>query len=126
MIEKLQELLTKAYAPYSKVKVSAIVVTKDNHAFSGVNIENASYGGTICAERVAITKAVSEGYKTFKEIHILSNLEHKVMPCFLCRQTFIEFFDDDTRIYVYDLKGNCEIYKLKEICPFPFDSEDLK
>lgn len=125
MLEKLKENLNKAYAPYSKVCVSCILVTTDGKEFTGVNIENSSFGGTICAERVAILKAVSEGYKDFKEIHIMSNLNKKTYPCFICRQTFMEFFNDDIEIYIYD-NNSASKYTLNEICPYPFGKEDLK
>lgn len=127
MIEKLKELVNNSYAPYSKFHVGAIVITKDGKEYSGVNVENASFGATICAERVAILKAITDGYKSgdFKEIHIINDGGKKGMPCYLCRQVFIEFFDKDTKIYVYDLE-DYEEYTLQEICPFPFSKEDLK
>ena len=128
MFEKLMALLENSYSPYSHFRVSSIVVMKDGKEFSGVNIENASYGATICAERVAITKAISEGEnpKEFKEIHIMCDSKKKAMPCFLCRQTFVEFFNDDVKIYVYNILGDCEAYTLNEVCPVPFSKEDLK
>lgn len=125
MKELLKENLKYSYSPYSNVKVSAVVVTTDDKKFTGVNIENASFGGTICAERVAITKAISEGYTNFKEIHIMSNLGEKTMPCFICRQTLVEFFPKDAKVYIYD-DDNYDVYTLEEICPYPFSKEDLK
>ena len=94
MEESLKRLLKNSYSPYSGFKVAAIVLMKDGKSFGGVNVENASYGASICAERVAITKALSEGEKKedFKEIHILGSTSN-TMPCFICRQTFAEFFD---------------------------------
>lgn len=128
MFEKLKENLSNSYAPYSNFHVSAILVTKEGKEYSGVNIENASFGGTICAERVAITKAISEGEnpKEFKEIHIICDSDKKAMPCFLCRQTFVEFFNDDVKIYVYNIFGERAVYTLDEVCPLPFSKEDLK
>ena len=125
MLEKLKENLKYSYAPYSKVNVSCILVTSDGKEFSGVNIENASFGGTICAERVAILKAVSEGYTSFKEVHIMSNLNEYTYPCFICRQTFLEFFNNDIKIFVYNGEDKKE-YSLNELCPYPFSKEDLK
>lgn len=127
MLKRLKEINKNSYAPYSNYHVSAILVTKDGKEFTGVNVENASFGGTICAERVAITKAISEGYKKndFKEIHIYNDSGKKGMPCYICRQSFIEFFDDEVKIYVYDQESSSE-YTLKEVCPLPFSSEDLK
>ena len=126
MIDLLKKNLNNCYAPYSNVKVSAVVVTSDGKYFTGCNIENASYGATICAERVAITKAVSEGYKDFKELHIMSNLGEKTMPCFICRQVIIEFFNNDAKVFIYDDKGDFDEYKVSDICPYPFSKEDLK
>lgn len=128
MFEKLKELLDKSYAPYSDFHVSAILVTKDGKEYTGVNIENASFGATVCAERVAILKAVSDGVKKgqFKEIHILNDKGKKAMPCFLCRQVFMEFFTDDVCIYVYDINNDRVCLNLKDVCPYPFGEEDLK
>lgn len=127
MLEKLKKIVKNSYASYSNYHVGAILVTKDNKEYTGVNIENASFGATICAERVAITKAVSEGYKKgdFKEIHIINDSGNKGMPCFICRQVFTEFFDENTKIFVYDLESFNE-YSFNEVCPLPFTDEDLK
>ena len=128
MLEELKKVIKNSYAPYSKFHVSAIVITKDNNTFKGVNIENSSYGATICAERVAITKAISEGYKKgdFQEIHILTDSKKLGMPCFICRQVFTEFFTTDTKIFVYNQNGLKKEYLMAEICPLPFTYEDLK
>ena len=128
MLDKLKKTIKNSYAPYSKFHVSALVITKDNKIFEGVNIENSSYGATICAERVAITKAVSEGYKKgdFQEIHILTDSKKLGMPCFICRQVFTEFFTTDTKIFVYNQNGLKKEYLMEEICPLPFTDEDLK
>ncbi len=128
MIEKLKENLKYSYAPYSNFHVSAILVCKDGTLITGVNIENASYGATICAERVAITKAISMGYKEgdFKEIHIMADSRKKAMPCYICRQVFLEFFDKETKVIVYNIEGEKEEYSLNEVCPLPFSKEDLK
>ena len=128
MIEKLKENLKNSYAPYSNFHVSAILKTRDDKEYKGVNIENASFGATICAERVAITKALSEGEnpKNFKEIHIMCDSEDKGMPCFLCRQVFVEFFEKDVKIFVYNNKGEHSVFTLEEVCPYPFSKEDIK
>ena len=127
MVERLKENLRNSYAPYSNFHVSAILKTKSGKEYTGVNIENASYGACICAERVAIVKALSEGEKSenFKEIHIMCDSNDKAMPCFICRQVFAEFFNDETKIYVYNIQGDFDQYTKKEICPYPFSKEDL-
>ena len=127
MKDKLLELLNKAYAPYSKFRVSAIVETTDNNIYTGVNIENASYGATVCAERVAIFKAVSEGYRKgdFKRLHVMVDSPKISSCCFMCRQVISEFFNNDTEIILYNNKGEYKTYTKEKLCPLPFDSEDL-
>lgn len=128
MKEKLQELLEKSYAPYSKFRVSAIVMTNDDKCYSGVNIENASYGATICAERVAIFKAVSNGYKKgdFKKLYVMVDSDKISSCCFLCRQVITEFFDGDSTIILMNKKGEEKVLKVSTLCPYPFDENDLK
>ena len=127
MKEELIKLLGNAYTPYSKFQVSAIVETKDGKFIPGVNVENASYGATICAERNAITTAISMGYKKgdFKIIYIMVSGEKLSMPCFMCRQVIVEFFDKDSEIILMGKNGEVERYKVSEICPYPFDETDL-
>ncbi len=127
MKEKLFNLQEKAYAPYSKYQVSCVVVTKDNQEFYGVNVENASYGATICAERNAILNAVTNGYKKgdFKEINIMVSSGEIGMPCFICRQVISEFFETDAVVRCFKTNGEFKEFKVSDICPFPFGSEDL-
>ena len=128
MLEKLKEIINNSYAPYSSYHVAALIITKDSKEISGVNVENASYGASVCAERVAIFKAISMGYKKgdFKELHILNDSGKKGMPCFICRQVVEEFFNPEDKIFVYDLSGDFNCYLVKKLCPYPFNSEDLK
>ena len=127
MKEQLINLLEKSYAPYSNFKVSAIVEMKDGKFIPGVNVENASYGATICAERNAITTAITMGYKKgdFKNIYIMVSGEKLSMPCFMCRQVIIEFFEEDGEIILMGKDGNIKKYKISECCPYPFDKNDL-
>ena len=127
MKDKLLELLNKSYAPYSNFRVSAIIETTDNNIYTGVNIENASYGATVCAERVAIFKAVSEGYRKgdFKRLHVMVDSPKISSCCFMCRQVISEFFNNDTEIILYNNKGEYKTYTKEKLCPLPFDSEDL-
>ena len=125
MEQKLKELLNNAYAPYSGYKVAAILKTIDDKLFTGVNVENASFGATICAERVAITKAISEGYKNFKELYVMVDSEKIGTCCFLCRQVITEFFDKEANIYCYNNNGEVQNFKVKDLCPHPFDKENL-
>ena len=126
MKEKLINLLNNSYSPYSNYPVSCIIVTKDNKEFFGVNVENASYGATICAERSAILGAISNGYKKgdFKEIHIMNKTNKLAFPCFICRQFLVEFMDPDTLVYLYT-KDKEEVYKLKDLTPYEFNEDNL-
>ena len=126
MREKLQNLLKNSYAKYSNFHVSCICVMKDGTEMPGVNVENASYGAAICAERTAITGAIARGYKKgdFKELHVMCESDKIGMPCFVCRQVISEFFDNDAKIYVYSLK-DMEEFTVEEICPYPFTEDNL-
>ena len=123
MKDKLLELLNKAYAPYSNFRVSAILETTDGKIYTGVNIENASYGATVCAERVAIFKAISDGYRKgdFKKLHVMVDSLKISSCCFICRQVFSEFFNNDTEIILYNNKGEYKTYTKEELCPLPFE-----
>lgn len=128
MKDKLLELHNNSYAPYSDFHVSAIVVMNDGVEFRGVNVENASFGATICAERSAIVSAISAGYKKgdFKELNVMVSSGEIGMPCFVCRQVISEFFDKDATVRCFATTGEYKEYTVEEICPFPFGSEDLK
>lgn len=125
MFEELKNNMKNSYSKYSNYKVSACLVTKDGKKYFGVNIENGSFGATICAERVAIFKAISEGESkgNFKEINILGS-SGKALPCFMCRQVFTEFFNKDVLINVYETNENVTTYTMNEICPLPFSLGD--
>jgi cytidine deaminase len=127
MIEKLKLLQERSYSPYSRYPVSAIVVMNDGSEFGGVNVENASYGATICAERTAILSAVTTGYRMgdFKELHVMVGSGKIGMPCFVCRQVITEFFDKNAKIYTYNTEGEVEVHTVAELCPYPFGSDDL-
>ncbi|MFA5603247.1 MAG: cytidine deaminase [Bacilli bacterium] len=127
MKEKLTKLLENAYAPYSNYHVSAAVVTNDNQEFVGVNVENASYGGTICAERNAINSAIASGYTKgdFKELYVMVASDNLAFPCNICRQVIVEFFDMDNKLILMT-KSDTKHYLIKDIIVHPFSVEDLK
>ena len=129
MKEELLELGEYSYSPYSNFRVAAIVVMEDGKKFRGVNVENASYGATVCAERSAILSAVSAGYKKgdFKELHLMC-LDSKTIstPCFMCRQVISELFDKDAIVTCYNNNGETKQYNVSELCTYPFNEEDLK
>ena len=128
MFLKLKEVLENSYSPYSNFRVSAVVVTNDYKYFYGVNVENASYGATICAERSAIVNAISHGVKKcdFKELHVLIDSKKISTCCFICRQVICEFFSSDKKIIIYNNTGESITYKVSELCPYPFLEGDLK
>ena len=127
-IKILKENSKFAYAPYSNFKVSAVLVTKSGKVYTGVNVENASYGGTVCAERVAIFKAVSEGELEFDRIYLYvedKDGNHPIVPpCGICRQVMSEFSMDMKVIMVGD-NDKQEISSVKELLPHHFDSDFL-
>lgn len=115
------EARINAYAPYSGYQIGAAVVLANGEVHTGGNIENASFGGTVCAERVAIWKAVSHnpGVK-IKDVLVVSDASQPWPPCGLCRQVIAEFADQDTRVHVGDLKEIRRTYKFDEIFPEAF------
>ena len=114
-----------AYVPYSNFKVGAAVLTEDGKIYTGCNIENASYGATNCAERTAIFKAVSEGYKTIKAIAIVGVQNDYTYPCGICRQVIAEFATDDTKIILGKNDDEYLVKTLEEILPGAFTKKDL-
>lgn len=126
MREELKKLLDKAYAPYSNFHVAAIIEMNDGKLIPGVNVENASYGASICAERNAITSAITLGYKKgdFKRIYVMVSGEKLSTPCFICRQVISEFFSKDAEIVLVG-QDTEERHTVSEMCPYPFDESDL-
>lgn len=115
-----------SYSPYSKHKVGAALVTKTGKIFGGCNVENASYGGTICAERVAIQTAVaSEGKISIKEILVITDHEPAWTPCGFCRQVIAEFATKDTKIHISNLKGIQSTISIAELLPFAFEKSSV-
>lgn len=128
MVEKLQQLLKHSYSPYSNFKVSSIIVMKDGKEFAGVNVEDASFHAGICAERNAITTAITEGYRKgdFKEIYIMVDSDEISTCCFVCRQLILEFFGKDAKITCMNRHGSKQVFTVTELCPYPFSEDDLK
>ena len=129
MIDRLLKLAENSYSPYSHFRVATIVVMKDGTEFVGVNVENAAYGASICSERSAILAAISNGYKKgdFKELHCLCADSNRISTsCFQCRQVISELFDKTTPLYFYSNTGESKKYTVEELCPYPFDEDDLK
>lgn len=119
LYEKALEAMPRAYAPFSRFKVGAALLTKDGEVFTGVNVENSSLGATICAERTAFVKAVSEGATEFEAIAVVSE-EGEVWPCGICRQFMKEFCDDDFRVITGNNVDSLRLYTMDEILPEGF------
>ena len=113
-----------AHAPYSKFRVGAALEDAGGHVHTGCNIENATYGLTLCAERVAVFKAISEGARDFRRIAIAADTETLTPPCGACRQILWEFCGD-IEIVLVNLRGKSEVLRLKELFPRAFDASFL-
>jgi len=129
--ESLQELIETAksarlqsIAPFSNFLVGAAVKTDEGKVYTGCNVESASYGLTVCAERVAIWKALSEGERHFAELAIVADTESLTPPCGTCRQIIWEFAKNAT-IVLGNLRGETQIVSIKELLPRAFDARFL-
>jgi cytidine deaminase len=109
-----------AFAPFSKFKVGAAVEDVDGRIHTGCNIENASYGLTLCAERVAVFKAVSEGARKFRRVAVAADTDTLTPPCGACRQILWEFCGD-VELLLVNPRGKSEMYRMKDLLPKPFD-----
>lgn len=125
---KAAEARGRSYTPYSHYRVGAALLSRDGRVFTGCNIENATYTPTVCAERTAFFKAVSEGVTEFEKIAIVGGREGEVSefcsPCGVCRQVMAEFCDENFVV----LLGNADkfsVYPLKEVLPFAFTKKEL-
>lgn len=124
LIKLALEAREKAYTPYSKFKVGAAILTKSGKVFTGCNIESASYTPTICAERTALAKCVSEGHTDLEKIAVVGSLEKISYPCGVCRQ-FLREFGKDMLIISATSEDNYTEYKLSELLPNSFGPDDL-
>jgi len=109
-----------AFAPYSRFRVGAALRGESGAIYGGCNVENASYGLTVCAERVAIWKAVSEGERRFQAICVVADTAELTPPCGACRQIIWEFCGD-IPVILANLKGDRVVYSMAELLPRPFD-----
>lgn len=120
LIAQAREAREKAYAPYSNFAVGAALLAKSGRVYTGCNVENASYGLSICAERTAVFKAVSEGVRDFEAIAVVT--EKGVTPCGACRQVLMEF-GEDIQVIVADEAGVYRVFTLRELLPEAFTPE---
>ena len=104
---------------------ACIVETEDGDFYEGVNVENASYGGTICAERNAVNNAVSHGKTKFKAVYLMTSSDNICYPCNICKQTFLEFFDEGVLFNIMTKSGKMEVMTFKELMNTTFTKVDL-
>ena len=124
-IDEINLLLEKAYVPYSKFPVAALLIDNNGKKHKGVNVENASFGLTLCAERNAITTAVTENMKKIKVLVVTGKTPEPISPCGACRQVIREFSDNDTVIILANKDKKYKITSLEELLPYSFGPEDL-
>ena len=122
LIDVAKEAKKLAYAPYSNFKVGTSLLTGDGHVFSGCNVENTTYGLSICAERVVATKAVSEGFQDFKVLVVIGDSKDPITPCGACRQFLLEF-DPMMKIIMVGMESRIEM-TVTELLPLHFLRKD--
>jgi cytidine deaminase len=119
LLELAKTARKNSYSPFSKFKVGAAVYTEDSGMYSGTNVENSSYGLTVCAERIAVFKAVSEGDTKIKKLAVIADTDDVVSPCGACRQVIFEF-GDNIEIIMSNLKGIVKKVYIKDLLPYGF------
>ena len=125
LVKKALEAKDNAYAPYSGFKVGAAVLTSEGKVYTGCNVENASYGAAICAERTAIVKAVSDGKADITAIAVASNSGDYTFPCGICRQVMAEFLHEEASVICSSKSGEYKVYKFKELLPEAFTKKSF-
>jgi len=125
LIEKAKAAMKGAYAPYSRFRVGAALEGRSGKVFTGANVENASYGATCCAERVALFKAVTEGERDFTAIAVISDSGSHTFPCGICRQALSEF-SPDIAVICANRNMDYEKLPLNELLPHSFSGKDLE
>lgn len=125
LLRLAREMLPFAYAPYSGYRVGAVLLTTEGKIFKGVNVENASLGLTICAERVALYTAIAAGYRSFSLLALAAEGENEPLPCGACRQVLGEF-SRELKVAVAGKKGEPLIFNLKELLPYSFALQSKK
>jgi cytidine deaminase len=125
LIAAARQVRRNAHATYSGFKVGAALETQDGAIITGCNVENATYGLTICAERVALFKAISEGHRHFRRVAVVADTDDPTPPCGACRQLLWEF-GGDLEVLLASLRRQTARLQLKDLLPLPFDGRLLK
>lgn len=121
LMKRAEEAYENSYSPYSGIRIGAAVRTGSGKIYTGTNIENSSYGATICAERSAIAKAVSDGEVVISEIAITGDIDDYAYPCGICRQVLSEFMEPDREVGVSGKDRETKIFKLRDLLPNAFE-----
>ena len=125
LLQIANKVKLNSYSPYSNFKVGAVLLSESGNLYTGVNVENSSYGLTNCAERPAVFKAISEGDKNFKTIVLVSDAEDFITPCGACRQVLMEICGKDLEVVMSNSDNEIRILKLEELLPLSFNKEYL-
>jgi cytidine deaminase len=125
LIEAARQARERAFAPYSGFRVGAALEAADGRVVAGCNVESASYGLTICAERVALVKAVSDGITGFKRVAVVTDVDDLTPPCGACRQLLWEFAPE-AEVVLANLRGKRAVYCVAELLPHGFDAGNLR
>lgn len=126
LIEQARIAREKAYVPYSTFPVGAALLASDGTVFFGCNIENAAFPVTICAERTAIFKAISEGQREFTALAVIADTPGPVSPCGSCRQVMSEFLPRNFPVYLSNLKGDVQETTIEQLLPGAFNALDME
>jgi len=125
LAKQAKEAMKLSYSPYSKFRVGAALLTKEGVVYHGANIENASYGLTVCAERTAAFAAKLDGVNEFSAIAIASDSKDFIPPCGACRQVLLELCSEDLDVIITNGSDDQKVFKIKELIPFSFGDEQL-
>ncbi|MCD6321978.1 MAG: cytidine deaminase [Clostridiales bacterium] len=121
LIKLAEKAYENSYSPYSGIRIGAAIIAGSGKIYTGTNIENASYGATICAERSAISKAISDGETEITAVAVTGDLDDYAYPCGICRQVMSEFMKPDMEIAVSGKNKDIKVFKLKELLPSAFE-----
>ncbi|MDI6807631.1 MAG: cytidine deaminase [Candidatus Eisenbacteria bacterium] len=124
LVKLAKKAMANSYSPYSRFRVGAALLTKSGKVYTGCNVENASLGLSICAERTAIFSAVSDGERDFRSLAIVNSTDQAVFPCGACRQVMREF-SGDLKVIIGASRGKARTFKISGLLPFAFESGKL-
>lgn len=125
MRTQLLDLLTQSYAPYSGIHFACILQDYEGKCYLGVNVENASYGATICAERNALNSAIAQGARRFKKLYLMTDLDDLMAPCGICKQCLVEFLEEDVECILMNKAGLEATYNFNSLLTMLFTKKHI-